>query len=77
MSYPITELYAWIVDDPSGEHGLIGFRHGGGPLVQCATSERRIADKLENECQQGARNLKLPIKLQRFVLAETIKELVP
>lgn len=74
MTYPITELYAWIVDDPAGQHGLIGFQHGG-PLVQCATSERRIADKIEGECQLAARNLNKPIKLQRFVLAETIKEL--
>lgn len=75
MTYPITELYAWVIDDPSGQHGLIGYRNGSGVLVQCATSERRIADKIEGECQRGARQLGLPVKLQRFVLAETIKEL--
>lgn len=73
VTYPITELYAWIVDDPTEQHGIIAFELSVG-LAQAVTSKPHIADMMRPSAQAAAQALGLPVKLQRFVLAETMME---
>lgn len=74
--YPITTLYAWIVDDPSGKNGIIGFRMGMND-VQCASSKRHVMDKMRPEVERAARLLGLPVRLQRFDIGITIDVVKP
>jgi hypothetical protein len=74
MTYPITELFAWVVDDPTGEHGVIGFNMEGGlAFIQAVTSNRAVAEKVGEAAHQAARETGRPLMLQRFILAETIR----
>lgn len=72
MTYPITELFAWIVDDPTEEHGIVAIRVMGG-LGQAVTSKRRIADSMRPDIEPIAKMTDKPVKLQRFVLIETVE----
>lgn len=71
MNYPITELYAWIIDDPTETHGIVAFELSVG-LAQAVTSKPHIADMMRPSAQAAGQALGLPVKLQRFVLAETM-----
>lgn len=76
MPYPITELFAWIIDDPAQEHGVIAFSLNRNlTFAQAVTSERRIADKVKPIAIQAAAVTCLSVKLQRFALVETIDEI--
>lgn len=75
MLYPISELYAWVIDDPSKQHGIVAFRLNTGDLAQAVTSEKRLADMMEGSAKAAAKITGLPVKLQRFVLKETVKTL--
>lgn len=74
MSYPITELFAWIIDDPTGEHGIIAFTlEGDVTKAQAVTSNRRVADRVGIAAKLAAARMGRPVMLQRFVLAETVE----
>lgn len=75
VSYPIKDLYAWIVDDPTEEHGIIAIRVMGG-LGQAVTSKRAIADRMKPDAEFIASKVIWPVKLQRFVFVETVDEIV-
>ena len=78
MSYPVTDVFAWVVDDPSEQHKLIGFRKPGDRFtIQCAASERRLVDQMKPEIESMAVEIGLPIRLKRFTLAETIDSVLP
>lgn len=75
--YPIKELYVWIVDDPTGEHGIVAAAVGkGGFAMQAVTSRRRTAEQLMRPIAEDAKQATgRPVKLQRFKLVETIETL--
>lgn len=76
MTYPITELYAWIVDDPSEQHGIVAFRLGFN-IGQAVTSKRHVAGKLTDAAKRASAETGFPVRLHRFVLAETIETVAP
>lgn len=74
--YPINEVFAWIVDDATGQHAIMGFRGRDGHTIQAVSSRRDLMEGagLVAEVEIAAELIGKPIRLQRFVLAETIKE---
>lgn len=75
VTYPISELFAWIVDDPSEQHGIVAIKVMGVPM-QAVTSKRALAERMKPDIESVTAFTGRPVKLQRFVLAETI-EVVP
>lgn len=76
MSYPITELYAWVIDDPSCKMGIIAMMPLDGTPMQAVSSKRHV---MENEkfvafAASVAKSTGYPVRLQRFTLSETILE---
>lgn len=76
MTYPIAELFAWIVDDPTEEHGIVAIRVMGA-LAQAVTSRRAAAERMQPDMAFVAQQTGCAVKLQRFVFVETIEEIVP
>lgn len=74
MTYPITELYAWIVDDPTEEYGIVALHLAGIP-AQAVTSKAHVADLMRPDIEVIAGITRRPVRLQRFVLAETMVEI--
>lgn len=74
MTYPITELFAWIVDDPTEKHGIVALHLMGMP-AQAVTSKAHVADLMRPDIEVIAQLAGRPVKLQRFVLAETMVEI--
>lgn len=72
----IIALYAWIVDDPSGKHGLMGFPNYtmGGIEMQAVSAKLENANKLKPVVEQVAhdKGITLPIKLVKFTMSEII-----
>jgi hypothetical protein len=78
IPYPISEVYCWVVDDPTGTHALLGYLQPGKHIqMQCAGASRSLVERMESEAARLSKELGLPIRLQRFVLAETIKTVAP
>lgn len=78
VTYPVKEVFAWVVDDPTEEHKLFAVLSPHLPLeMQAVSTERRIIDKSRGTAQAAARDINRPIMLQRFVLAETLETLKP
>lgn len=75
--YPITDLYAWIIDDPSGVCGLIGTAPSVIGPMQGVTSRLHVAQKLEPIARAAARDTGHTVRLQRFTIAETLMEVTP
>jgi len=67
----ITELFAWVVDDPSGEHGIIGVQLTHG-IMQAVSSKKRIVEAMRPVAEATSKQLGLPVLLLRFALAETV-----
>lgn len=74
--YPISELFVWIVDDPTSQHAIMGMMTPGGMPMQCVSSKREnmARGEVRTVAQLIAEDTGLPVKLQRFVLAETLVE---
>lgn len=70
-TYPITELYAWIADDPTGAHGIIGVWSPSGLPMQ-AVSSNPAMKAFGDIAQQSAKIIGRPVELRRFVLAEVL-----
>ena len=67
----ITELFAWVIDDPTGEHGIIGIQGPVG-LMQAVSSRRDKVERMRAVAEQASKQLGLPVLLLRFALAETV-----
>jgi hypothetical protein len=72
----IEELYAWIVDDPTGEHGIIGVLTPSGLPMQAVSSKRHLMERGEFADVAGrtAKQLGLPVQLVKFTRAEVLTE---
>lgn len=73
VEYPITELFAWVVDDPTGAHGILGLAGPGGMPMQCVSSRRDLMEGVRGFAEAAARMTGLPVQLRRYVLA-TVEE---
>jgi hypothetical protein len=67
----ITELFAWVVDDETGEHGIMGVAGPNGPM-QAVSSKRRVLEMLRPIAEHVAKETGKPVLLLRFALAETV-----
>ena len=77
--YPINEVFAWVIDDPTGEHAIMGVLAPGGTPMQAISSKRSTMERpeLKHIAALTAEDTGLPVRLQRFVLAETLAEEKP
>lgn len=71
--YPITEIFAWVVDDPSGTHGILGVIRGDMPM-QGISARRELMDTPEMRAVAAgaAQELGLRVHLKRFLLCERL-----
>lgn len=78
--YPITTLYAWIVDDPSRTHAIMAVMHpaNGLPMQACG-SRRELMDnpKMRETMAEAAQITRLPIMLCEFTTRNVIDEVKP
>ena len=74
--YPITELFVWVVDDPTSRHAVMAVKFVGDMPMQAVSSTLRRMQRPEilEIAELTARETGLPVRLQRFVLAETLME---
>lgn len=72
--YPITELFAWIVDDPSREHAIMGVMRPDGLPMQATSSRRDLMEKMRPAAEMIARETGHPVRLTRFIIAEVVEE---
>jgi DNA-binding IclR family transcriptional regulator len=77
MTYPITELFAWVIDDETGQHGIVGVAPGFAGGLQAVSSRRDLIDRVKPIAQSAAEATGKTVMLQRFVLAETAEILTP
>lgn len=75
--YPITELFAWVADDPTGEHGIIGVLAPDRLPMQAVSSRRSSMEKMRNVAQDAAKIIGRPVELRRFVMAEVLEAKQP
>jgi hypothetical protein len=75
--YPINELFVWVVDDPTRQHAIMGMMTPGKTPMQCVSSKRKNMERSEMQLVAAATAEQTghPVKLQRFVLAETLVEI--
>jgi hypothetical protein len=78
MSYPIKDLFAWVVDDPSGEHAIMGVMMPTMPM-QAVSSKRANMElsEIAQVAELSAKALGFPVRLQRYTLAETLQTFEP
>ena len=70
VEYPVVELFAWVIDDPSGQHGIMGVMSPRTGLpMQAVSSRRDLMENFRPIAEDSARRLGLPCQLRRFVLA--------
>lgn len=71
--YPVNEIFAWVVDDPSGTNGILGVWRMGMPMQGVAT-RRELMDNTEMRATatEAAEALGLRVHVKRFVLAESL-----
>lgn len=70
MSTIVTEVFVWIIDDPSGVHGVAAFTDGNGMVLPMFTTQRRIADKMRGHAEYVSALCGFPIELRHFELAD-------
>lgn len=66
----ITEIYAWIISDPSGNLGLMGFRMPDGQMMQAVSSKRELMQRplMYEIAKETSRQTGFPVCLKRFVI---------
>lgn len=74
--YPITEIFAWVIDDPSSHMGIIAMMPLDGLPMQAISSKRYVIDnpKFRDFAESVAQQTGYPVRLQRFVLSDTVTE---
>jgi hypothetical protein len=76
MSYPITEIFAWVVDDPTGTHGILGVLSRDGIPMQAVSS--RFSNMIKTEMLEiatgVARETGRPVRLVRFTKVDAVVE---
>lgn len=75
--YPITELFAWVADDPTGEHAVIGVLSPDGLPMQAVSSKRVNMEMMRAAAEQAAKFIGRPVELRRFVAAEVLETKKP
>jgi hypothetical protein len=77
--YPITEIYAWVIDDPSCHLGIIGMMPLDGTPMQAISSRRHVIENpiFRAFAESVAKQTGFPVRLQRFILADTVTQLDP
>lgn len=75
MPYPITELFAWVIDDPSGKLAIMGYSKGVLPM-QAVTSKQELAERpeLAEFAKLCAQQTGYPVRLVRFTVAQIMRE---
>lgn len=82
----ITELFAWVVDDPTGMHGIPATRPvpvkdtaGRETLtaMPMVTSKRHVAEKMRPSAMMVAKMIGLPVQLRHFTVMTVIDEVKP
>lgn len=69
------ELFAWVVDDPTGEYGIIAFTDPGtGLLMQCVNSRREPLELMRPIAVQAAKMTGLPVQLRHYTNMVVIDE---
>lgn len=74
----ITGLWAWVVDDPTGGHGIIGFADPStGMMLQAVSSKRRNMEYIREIAMNCATMTGLPVQLRHFTVMTVIDEVKP
>ena len=73
----VTELYAWVVDDPTGKHGIIGWTQRDGIVMQAVSSRRDLIENVRPFAERVARDLGLPVQLRVFGSMQVLEEVKP
>jgi hypothetical protein len=72
------EIWAWVVDDPSGQHGIIAFTDSStGLLLQAVNSKREPLERIRHIAVEAARLTGLPVQLRHFTHMEVVDEVKP
>lgn len=66
----ITELYAWIIDDPTGTHCIMGFMFPDGLPMQAVSSKKDLLEKplFLSIAEETRKQTGYSVTLKRFVL---------
>jgi hypothetical protein len=75
----MTELYAWIAASPDGgEEQVMAVLPADGPaIVLLQHCKREVAERFRDTALRQARAWGIPVRLVRFVEAETIEQFAP
>ena len=75
-TYP--EIYAWVIDDPTGKHGIIAFTDPNtGLLIQAVSTKRDLIKRARGVAEQAAQMTGLPVQLRRYGLDAVLDEIKP
>lgn len=77
MTTPITQLFAWVADDPTGTHGILAVMTPGGLPMQAVSSRIDLMAMAKRDVVRIAKEIGCPIQLKRFALVEQIDEVKP
>lgn len=73
-----TDLFAWIVDDPTGKHGIPAFCDPGSVmLMPMIASKRETVEKLRRLAEDTAKQTGCTVQLMHFTFAAVIDEVKP
>jgi hypothetical protein len=71
------EVFAWVFDDATGEHGIAGFRTPDGqwhPMV-CAVRDRAIG--MRPLAERISAEIGVPIQLLHYTLTDVVETFAP
>jgi hypothetical protein len=76
LPYPLTELFVWVVDDPTCKHGIVGvFSQNTGMMMQAASSmkEKMMLPVYTDAVEEIGKATGLKVELRRYILAEVVE----
>lgn len=62
----IKNLFLWVIQDPSGQHSIMGFSDPNTGQMQAVTSKEDLANNLRPMAEEAAELLGFPIHLVKF-----------
>lgn len=71
------ELFAWVIVDPSGTHGIITMHTPDGKAMPTISSKREIMEGIRFLAEEVTAELKLPVQLRHFKSFEVLDEVKP
>ncbi len=73
----ITELYAWVCTEPSGDEGVPAIDGGNGTVLPMMGADRERIESLRLHAKAVAHVMGLPVKLCLFTGMQVLEEHEP